>query len=93
VSRPGPARHDSRTSRGSGGRPQPPVGRQERDRLGVQVAAGAVALSLVVWIGGGLMTLTTTGRWHEVPVIEAPVLLLRMMAHPNRPKDAWPPVV
>ncbi len=39
------------------------------------------------------MALVTRGRWQEVPAVEAPMLLVRLIAHPNVPREAWPPSV
>ena len=56
-------------------------------------AAGCLGLSWLVWLAGGLLTLMATGRWREVPVAEAPILLARLIAHPNMPLEAWPPLI
>jgi len=58
------------------------------------VAAGAcLGFSWLIWLAGGLLAFVTTGRWHEVPMTTAPVLLVRMLAHPGEPSQAWPVLV
>jgi len=61
----------------------------------VALVAGACCLGLswLIWLLGGLLAFVTTGRWQEVPAIQAPMLLVRLIAHPSMPVEAWPPLV
>ena len=45
---------------------------------------------MLVWLAGGLLALVSTGRWREVPVGEAPVLLVRLLVHPSAPVGPGP---
>jgi len=65
----------------------------DRDRMALVVAAGCLGVSWLIWLAGGLLTLMTTGRWQEVPMVQAPILLVRLISHPNMPLDAWPPLI
>ena len=61
--------------------------------MALAATAGCLGLSWLIWLAGGLLTLLTTGRWQEVPVVQAPILLVRLIAHPNVPLEAWPPLI
>ncbi|MGP8223890.1 MAG: type IV secretory system conjugative DNA transfer family protein, partial [Acidimicrobiales bacterium] len=61
--------------------------------MALVVAAGCLGVSWLIWLAGGLLTLMTTGRWQEVPMVQAPVLLVRLISHPNMPLEAWPPLI
>ncbi|HVB27493.1 MAG TPA: type IV secretory system conjugative DNA transfer family protein [Mycobacteriales bacterium] len=78
-----------RVGRSTGAR----LGGRDRDGLVLAAGAGFLGLSWLIWVGGGLLTLVTTGRWREVPVGNAPALLVRLMAHPFMPREAWPPLI
>ena len=77
------------------GRPdaRPTAGGREWDGLALGAVAGFLGLSWLIWAGGGLLTLATSGRWREVPAGSAPTLLVRLMAHPFMPREAWPPLI
>jgi len=61
----------------------------DRDRMALVVAAGCLGVSWLIWLAGVLLTLMTTGRWQEVPMVQAPILLVRLISHPNMPIDRW----
>ena len=63
------------------------------DRVVLVAAVGCLGVSWLIWLAGGFLTLVATGRWQEVPVVQAPVLLVRLIAHPSVPLEAWPPVI
>ena len=90
MNRPTPARHgrSGASRRRASGRSSLEV--HAWDRIGLTAAAGFLGLSWLIWLAGGLLALVATGRWQEIPVARAPSLLLRLLAHPNMPLDAWP---
>ena len=49
--------------------------------------------SYVLWLAGGLLSFVNTGRWQDLPLVEAPVLVAQVLAHPSAPSRAWPLVV
>jgi len=61
--------------------------------MALAAMAGFLGLSWLIWLGGGLLTLATTGRWLEVPISQAPILLVRILSHPLVPGRGWPPHV
>ena len=61
--------------------------------MALVAAMGCLGLSWLIWLAGGLLTLMTSGRWREVPVVQAPILLVRLVSHPDRPLEAWPLLV
>ncbi len=65
----------------------------DRDRLVLVAVAGCLGMSWLIWLAGGLLAFMATGRWREVPVIQAPILLMRLMSHLNTPREAWPPLI
>jgi type IV secretion system protein VirD4 len=70
-----------------------PPGRRELDWLALAAVAGFLGLSWLIWLGGGLLTVAKSGRWREVPVGAAPRLLIKLVAHPFMPRQAWPPLI
>jgi type IV secretion system protein VirD4 len=61
--------------------------------MALVAAVACLGLSWVIWLAGGLLALVNSGSWREVPVIQAPMLLVRLIAHPSAPVEAWPPLV
>ena len=64
--------------------------RSDQELLAVLALAVCLLTSLAVWLAGGLLALFNTGRWNDVPVGKAPVLVVQLLAHPGSPSRAWP---
>jgi len=88
-----PVRRDGGARRRPARLARPSFEAHDRDRVALVAAAGCLGFSWLIWLAGGLLAFMATGRWREVPVTQAPVLLMRLMVHLNTPREAWPPLV
>jgi len=67
--------------------------RIEGARVGELVAVVVVAFCAWVWASGEVAGLLADGRWPPVPLAEAPVIALGLVADPGHARRAWPAAV
>ncbi|MGA3354013.1 MAG: type IV secretory system conjugative DNA transfer family protein [Acidimicrobiales bacterium] len=67
--------------------------RHDGDRFALAAVSAYLFASWLIWLSGGLLAWAAHGRWIEVPIGQAPVLLAGVLAHPTVPSRAWPALV
>lgn len=62
-----------------------------QEKILTVIAGTAVAVCVVVWGAGEIAAFLHVGTWMQVPIFEAPLLVVRLISDPAAPHTAWPP--
>lgn len=71
-------------------RPSNKTGTPGEPDVAVLVVLGALAMGLVVWLGGEISASLVGHPWPKVPFTDAPALVIGLLQSPGDPSHAWP---